>query len=148
MNETILRNLNFRVKYGDVVYHLGDFCFKGGKQGGRTRAQYWEDQINGKVIHIFGNHDRNNGTKTILTSGVLEFGNKIFWVQHRPIEELYEIPNYIDCILCGHVHEKWKSQWIKDTVPIINVGVDVWKFQPIRLDELLVYYDKVLKEKK
>jgi calcineurin-like phosphoesterase family protein len=34
-------------------------------------------------------------------------------------------------LLCGHVHDKWKIKG-----KMINVGVDVWNFYPISLDEI------------
>lgn len=35
-------------------------------------------------------------------------------------------------LLCGHVHNSWK---IKNTM--INVGVDVWDYKPVSLEEIL-----------
>jgi calcineurin-like phosphoesterase family protein len=40
-------------------------------------------------------------------------------------------------MLCGHVHEAWKRH-----VRVINVGVDVWDFYPVSVDQLL----EVMKE--
>ena len=56
------------------------------------------------------------------------------------------ILDFCDFILCGHVHEKWTHVYIDDK-PIINVGTDVWNFAPINLQEILVYYDKIIAEK-
>lgn len=155
MNQVIIRNWNQRVKKDDIVYHLGDFCFKGGIQGGKTKSQFWEEQLNGKIIFIKGNHDDNNGVKSLITSCILEFGGKIIYATHVPPNSSEEIdvkykkptPNYVDIILVGHVHEKWKHQW-NGGIPVINVGVDIWGFKPVRLTEVIVYYDKIMKEKK
>ena len=35
-------------------------------------------------------------------------------------------------LLCGHVHTKWKT-----IHHMINVGVDVWNFQPVSIVEIL-----------
>lgn len=37
-------------------------------------------------------------------------------------------------LLCGHVHEKWKTRG-----RMINVGVDVWDYKPVSLSTLLNY---------
>lgn len=34
-------------------------------------------------------------------------------------------------LLCGHVHEKWKTKG-----KMINVGVDVWDMKPVSIDEV------------
>ena len=40
-------------------------------------------------------------------------------------------PNYNGVILCGHVHNHWKTK-----NRCINVGVDVWGFSPVSETEL------------
>jgi len=149
MNKTIIRNHNQRVTKNDTVIHLGDFCFKGGIEGGNNKAQYWEEQLNGKIIHVKGNHDNNNSVKSIITCCVLEFANKIILAQHIPPTMRLEVPDFIDYVICGHVHEKWKHKWLEDNVdsiPIINVGIDQWKFMPMKIDEIHRYYNKIKKE--
>jgi len=151
MNKRIIKNWNQRVSKDDIVYHLGDFCFRGGKQGGTNKARYWENQLNGKIIHIRGNHDSNNGTKAIITNAILEFGGYVVLVQHQPPLMKPEVPEFCDFVLCGHVHNLWKFTYkalIDESsinVPIINVGIDVWKFMPVELDEVLSFYNKIIK---
>ena len=51
MNETMIINWNSIISKEDIVYHLGDFCFKG--------TQYWDNilnQLNGHKFLILGNH--------------------------------------------------------------------------------------------
>jgi calcineurin-like phosphoesterase family protein len=50
MDSVIINNWNSRVKIGDVVYHVGDFCFK-------TPEQYI-GRLNGKITLIRGSHDK------------------------------------------------------------------------------------------
>lgn len=142
MNETIIKRWNQKVSENDIVYHLGDFSFKGEK-----KAQYWESRLNGKIVHISGNHDYNNGVKTLIQSAILEFGNKIFLAQHQPPTMIQEVPDFVDGVLCGHVHGEWKHAYIGD-VPIINVGVDVWQFTPVSINSILKYYDKLKQDQK
>lgn len=140
MNNTIIKNWNERVKPNDTVYHIGDFCFKnspGGKEGegGREPAQYWENKLNGKIIHIGGNHDRNNSTKTIIRSMVIKYGGKLMYLVHDP--KYFNIKYPIN--LVGHVHEKWlikERKRGKCKTILLNVGVDQWDFRPISLSDI------------
>ncbi len=52
MNETIIRKHNERVKPDDTVFFLGDFIFKGGKEGGVEKYRQFEKRLNGKFIKI------------------------------------------------------------------------------------------------
>ena len=142
MNKTIIHNWNERIKKEDVVYHLGDFCFRGGKEGGLTKADWWASQLNGKIIHLKGNHDSNNGVKTIITHLMAEFADKVILMQHIPPMHPAEIPAFVDVVLCGHVHDLWKVRYIGD-VPLINVGTDQWNFYPVKLIEIIVFLDSL-----
>lgn len=154
MHDTLIRNWNSRVKEYDTVYHVGDFCFKGGWQGDKPKAIQWEEELHGKIIHIKGNHDNNNSVKSIMTHAIFEFGGKVVLAQHVPPTMALEVPEYVDFVISGHVHEKWKYKILKDdrneqiNIPIINVGVDVWNFMPVKLQEILVYHDRIVKENK
>ena len=137
MNEEIIKRWNHKVKPNDIVYHLGDFCFKG-------NSKEFEDKLNGKIIHIMGNHDYNNGVKSLIKCCIMEFGNMVFLVQHVPPTMDIEIPEFVDVVLCGHVHQHWKLSFSPDTkVPIINVGVDVWNFEPVSIHSILKYIKKI-----
>ena len=89
MNKTIIRNHNSRVSEEDIVFHLGDFCFKnssGGKSGEgiATPASTWENKLNGKIIHLKGNHDKNNSTKTIILGMLVEYCGHRAYLVHKP----------------------------------------------------------------
>lgn len=148
MNDKLIKNWNARVKENDTVYCIGDFCFRGGTQGGKSPAQIFEDQLNGKIIHIRGNHDINNGVNSLITYAIMEFGRKQVVVTHVPPTMEPEVPEFCDFVICGHVHEKWKFKYDNTfKVPFINVGVDVWKFMPISIQEILVFYDQIVSGK-
>lgn len=153
MNLTLVKNHNNKVNDEDLVYHLGDFCFKG-----IGNARYWEQQLNGSIVHIRGNHDKNNGVKTYITHAIMEFGGLEFYVTHIPPEERQidtmesHIISMCDFILCGHVHNLWKHKWIevwnqscKIKKLCINVGVDVWNYEPISIHSILKYISKIKK---
>lgn len=40
-------------------------------------------------------------------------------------------------LLCGHIHEKWKTNKSSKGTLMINVGVDVWDFKPVSLDQIV-----------
>jgi calcineurin-like phosphoesterase family protein len=145
MNEEIIRRWNEKVRDGDVVYHVGDFAFKGSEI-----SHKWEQRLNGKIVHIAGNHDYNNGVKSLIQVAFMQFGNLEVMVQHQPPTMVAEVPDYIDLILSAHVHDHWKVNFLKElpNIPMINVGVDVWGFQPVSIDSLLKYYDEVKKNER
>ncbi len=137
MNETIIRNHNSRVKPEDTVFHIGDFCFRNTQdskgEGVRISSAEWEAKLNGKIIHIRGNHDKNNSTKTIVNGVLAEYGNHKFYMVHKP--EHYN-SNYT-LNLVGHVHDRWTLKKAHDSCILFNVGVDAHNFMPIKFEEIL-----------
>ena len=138
MNSTMIRNHNERVKVTDTVFFLGDFCFrntKGGKlgEGELSKAEEYLAQLNGRFVFIGGNHDDNNSLNTPILGALLHLGGKSIWCCHKPDDA----EDFVDLILCGHVHEKWKFSKTEKGTSIVNVGVDMWNFRPIKIDEIL-----------
>lgn len=140
MNKTITRNHNSRVKEDDIIYHIGDFCFKNSLiirgEGDNKKAITYEHFLNGKIIHILGNHDKNNSVKDKILSATLFYHNHNILLTHIPPMHEAEIPDFCDIVFCGHVHEKWEITYLND-IPIVNVGVDVWKFMPVNINEIM-----------
>ena len=142
MNSALIRNWNERVKPEDTVFHVGDFCFKntpGGKygEGQMVTAATWEKKLNGKIIFIQGNHDKNNSCKTPIQNIVVAMGGKRIQLVHNT--EHIITSNY-DLYFVGHVHQAWKTKELKVQFGIakcINVGVDVWQYKPVSLNEIL-----------
>ena len=147
MNDKIIKNTNDRVKKDDTLYHIGDFCFRntpGGKkgEGQLTKAQQYENLINSKIIFISGNHDSMNSCKTPIESIVIKLGGYRIKLVHNPkfADPLYNIN------LCGHVHNNWKIKYLSSQSVVINVGVDVWKFMPIDINEILKLRAKFIRQ--
>jgi len=131
MNETIIKNHNKIVKPNDTVYFLGDFCF--------NNFKFYRRQLNGKFIFIMGNHDRHNDVPTIMWAAVIKHGGKIIYLTHDPVD----IVEDVEINLVGHVHEHWKHNKSLNGIPVINVGVDVWKFKPVTIEEIFKDYHKL-----
>ena len=152
MNEVMVTQWNMRVNKGDEVYHLGDFSFYGKGQGGLYGKYHWEDQLNGKIIHILGNHDGRNKAPSIIASVVLQFGGFNILAKHIPPETVDDIPEGIDAVISGHVHEKWQHIWLTDDyglrIPVINVGVDVRSFRPMRMEEVVTEIVRMKQDRK
>jgi calcineurin-like phosphoesterase family protein len=147
MDSDLIKSFNHKTKEDDIIYHVGDFIFKGGKESnGKQKSQVYENKINAKVIHILGNHDRNNSVKGGLEDGIIKFANKFFYLVHRPPQVIDDIPKNVDAVLCGHVHDAWKYKFIEG-IPIINVGVDVWNYNLVSTQQVAVFYDKIMKER-
>jgi len=151
MNAALINSINSRCGPQDTLYHIGDFAFKGGHQGGTESAIYFEQQLVPKVVHVLGNHDRNNSLKNSIRYAEIWFGNRRWCLQHHPPEpdQLRTFPAEAgenEVYLVGHVHEHWTYKWIKDRL-VINVGTDVWKYNPINTSELVTYADRCIKER-
>jgi len=149
MNLTITKNHNKRLDDEDLLYHVGDFCFG-------NSAKYWENQLNGDIVHILGNHDKNNGVKTYITHAIMKFGGNVVYVVHRPPknEQMETLESHIismcDFIICGHIHNLWKHKKIevwshgcRVEKLAINVGIDVWNYEPVSIISILKYISKV-----
>lgn len=133
MNEAMVELWNSVVEPDDTVKHLGDVFF--GIGDGRD-IRYWESRLNGKIVYIKGNHDRKNQIKGMLTSATMKVSGHELFLTHRPPQRKEEIPDFCDAVICGHVHEKWDYTWA-DGILVLNVGVDVRKFKPMGLDEVV-----------
>lgn len=150
MNEGIIAKMNMRIKPDDTVIHVGDFCCKGGERGVsgvKTKASEWEERLNGKWIHITGNHDDNNSVKFGIETAVIKLCGQLAFVQHRPIERACEVPDFCSFVICGHVHEKWQVNVVEGII-CVNVGVDANNFQPLNDMEVFNIYAKEKRRKK
>ena len=151
MNQMIIKNHNERVKPDDVVIHNGDFCFKnsiGGKlgEGESTSAKELEKQLNGKIIMIEGNHDKNNSCRTIIQRLVIKIGGRKINIVHNPDHRDIDY----DINFVAHVHNHWKFKRInrnlydgdKGVIDLINIGIDVWNYYPVSFNEIMKEYCK------
>jgi calcineurin-like phosphoesterase family protein len=124
MNDALVSNWNSVVNSRDLVFILGDFAMR--------NADDYAIQLNGTKVFLCGNHDK----RWVISALRIISGCTRIFMQHSPY--LKEVPEPIDLILCGHVHDKWIMQhWNK--IPMINVGVDVWNYKPVSLSTIKNY---------
>ena len=144
MDNTIIKNINDKVKENDVLYHLGDFCF-GPKDDNKYMQliEKYRNSIKCKNLSlIFGNHDRKhlksqyekiftsvsdyheiklNGMHLILSHFPMRSWNKV----HRGSYMLY-----------GHVHGKLFNEDSLSSSLTLDVGVDTHNFNPWNIVEI------------
>jgi calcineurin-like phosphoesterase family protein len=146
MTQAMVQRWNARVAPEDTVYHLGDFSMmlKSGP------VEEILARLNGTKILIYGNHDKHwTFTKwkrlgfddVMLTwDGELSVGHESHRIQmiHNPEDERFNLERKTKIVLCGHVHTAWKTR-LQGTVPYVNVGVDMWGYNPITLRQILDY---------
>ena len=149
MQETIIRNFNAKVAPEDTVYHLGDIFW--GLPHGPTLAR-----LNGHHKLVPGNHDKCHPMKGKHAKAKEYYESLGFEVLEPQVEMHFPLlgqvllshfpakscvastdphidvkypewrPGYNGIIICGHVHNHWKTRH-----KCINVGVDVWDFAPV-----------------
>ena len=160
MNEVLIKNWNESIKPEDKVYILGDFAFAG---VAKTTAII--EQLNGYKILIMGNHDYRNhkpekwqklGMDVVKNCGRYVKDELTLMLSHFPyagymLDDRKFVGMPDECILDnkgeflvhGHVHKGWKRRG-----KMINVGVDVWNFKPVSMQDIINEINEYLKEKK
>lgn len=151
MDNFIIKNINSRVKSDDTVIHVGDFMNKGkcrGDLGLKHKDIFYLEQLNGTWSLLLGNHDSNNGVRTIGKSMFIDIGPYTAFVAHYPVEnlnnfnpKLFEyVVSYTDFQICGHVHNAWKHKFHihgQGKYLMYNVGIDAHKYVPITDNEII-----------
>ena len=150
MDAALIAKWNRRVGPEDTVYHLGDFAL-----GLKTLWPEYRRRLNGRIMFILGNHDSplykflallqptdmydetdylySNGRTISLAHVPLEGSESRTGRPHPPRANSY--PDvHVDLWFCGHVHQLWR---VDRVTGCINVGVDVWDYEPRTLDEIL-----------
>lgn len=143
MNEELIYYWNNSITSKDKVYVIGDFSFGNHEQ---TKSVY--DRLQGEKILIRGNHDNNHTCDLfdeVHDSLTLPIGGNEVLLCHYPykyedkdVTNGYKVSNghlrptepreASQWLIHGHVHNLWQ---IMSEKCMINVGVDVWNFQPI-----------------
>jgi len=147
MTEEMVRRHNAVVGPNDVVFHLGDFAMD------ERLVERVLRRLNGHHRLIPGNHDRchpchrswqaarNRYLRYGFETVDMRLSGEHFDAEHLPYTgDKSDRDRYAKFrpedkggwLLHGHIHEKWKVRG-----RMINVGVDVWDFTPVALEDLL-----------
>lgn len=155
MHAELIARHNAVVSVEDTVYHLGDFAFS------LKLVDQVVPLLNGQHILIPGNHDEchpchathaakaqryaNAGfelNKPEGTSIILEMDGKAEFVElnhfpYIPLDERY--PEWLPTddgqwLLHGHIHNRIGGWIVRDRM--INVGVDVWDYEPVSEEQI------------
>lgn len=132
MNRVLIDNWNSIVKENDYVINVGDFCL------GSTQDYIdLRQQLNGKIILIKGNHDRQTRRVIVERAGFIAF-KKIIELNHVCLKIVHN-PAHIKedgfIILHGHIHSKTVHHNFDNKY--INLSVDVTDFKPVCLYDIL-----------
>lgn len=152
MDNSMIEKWNYRVKSGDIVYHLGDFTLYGSK-----KCREYFSELNGQIYVLanWSHHDKNWINKDTVynktffetpyqskTGQVVRLIDPIFYINfmatnthvvmcHFPMQE-WNKKHYGSIHLHGHSHG--------NCVQIPNrydVGVDCFDFYPVTLEEII-----------
>jgi len=136
MEEFYLDKHNELVKPKDWFFHLGDVAF------GRNNIF---NKLNGRKHLIKGNHDRNSLIKHLNICWVKDIydlkigeGNTVA-LCHYPILS-WSRKIHGSYHFYGHVHNNVSEQL--NMPKSVNVGVDIWGFMPVVLEDLLEFADR------
>lgn len=158
---TVLKdNWNKSIAPGDTVFILGDLGFLS-----VTRGREIVESLNGYKILILGNHDEspnqmyNMHLDEVHHEYMLKYKEHLFRLSHFPYKpslwiyiKCYLQQRYIgmkdknpskgieDYLIHGHVHNN--NNWSKKKRDMINVGVDVWDFKPVHINEIITLVNK------
>ena len=147
MDRGLIKRWNRVVTRHDTVYHLGDFCFARTRSISEAMCIYGDAMrmLHGRAVFLRGNHDKGLQHADYFICRRID-GIKVFmrhwppWEHPRRFPYFLNIPPDVDVILCGHVHDKWKYHVHsvgRRLIPVINVGTDVWGYEPITLGAIM-----------
>lgn len=133
MDSQLIKNYNSVVTDEDVVYFVGDLTHRTPSYIGTISNLF--KKMNGEKHLILGNHDvfkpfsyiTDLGFTSVHTSLVVEE----FVLNHDPAAACIDKESVW---LCGHVHDLFVHQR-----NVLNVGVDVWDYAPVSIEEVRQY---------
>lgn len=135
MNADLVANWNATVpSKGAVIYIIGDFAWKNHRK--------WINALNGKKIIILGNHDKMSQLTLSQFSEVHQFlmrkiCGRQFVMFHYPMKTWASM-HWGAIHLYGHCHGRMPEN---DFTRCCDVGVDVWGYKPIHIDQIIAKMD-------
>ncbi len=143
MNRDLIARWNAVVGVDDEVLHLGDFAMGNKNDWAQIRLS-----LNGSIVLIKGNHDNKTHLWMLPGDTMVKslIRNNVFMAHIPPGESEYDkvrnrelvpekVPPGTTVMLCGHVHNLWAEKQMGE-LRVVNVGVDVRGFRPIKPEEI------------
>ena len=131
MNKTIIDNWNSVVNKNDLVYVLGDFCWRGKP----SQVNQMLLDLNGNKYLVKGNHDSKQVHKShfiwVRDLDTIRIGQDRIVLCHYPLRS-WSSKSHGTYHLHGHCHGNLKSP-IKNS---LDVGVDSNNFTPVNWEVL------------
>lgn len=166
MNEVLVYNWNTIVSPDDTIYCLGDFSLAFRSVELYTSRLFGKKNLvlgNHDMAHSYHRRSRdpenrakwienyvNNGWIVLPEQTTLEHNGTTYNLCHHPYtfdnsstpqayDDKYANWRPVDngnVLLCGHVHNSWKTKVSQKGTLMINVGVDVWDYHPVSMSEI------------
>lgn len=134
----------------DIIIHCGDLAEK---PQGINPSTLITSNIIATFVNIRGNHDNNNGVKSICSSMRTSLG-KVFKdvsISHYPSIDERSIGQWMegDIHLCGHVHNNWRFLIDNEhQVLNINMCLEVWDYKIVSEERLIKYITSIIRNGK
>ena len=148
MNEEMIKRWNTVVSKDDTVFVLGDFFM-----GRLTEIKDILLRLNGHIMLVEGNHDKDNKIATMTSYGNIKNLGPLFSMNYRGIDIVmghypidFDLRDMVSktskkmVFLYGHIHNLAPKGL--DRGCFYHVGVDTNDFTPVDLDSII---DEVLK---
>ena len=148
MNEEMIKRWKAIVSKDDTVFVLGDFFM-----GRLTEIEDILSRLNGHIMLVEGNHDKDNRIATMISYGNVKNLGPLFTMDYRDISIImchypidFDLRNMVSkasnkmVFLYGHIHNLAPKGL--DRGCFYHVGVDTNDFTPVNLDSII---DEVLK---
>jgi calcineurin-like phosphoesterase family protein len=132
MDEVLMEQWNKAVDEDQVVFHLGDFSFKG-----RRNIPTLLERLNGSIVLIQGNHDRPKDLKhfkNVHDLAEVEIEGQRIIMCHYAMK-VWNHSFRGSWMLHGHSHGTLDEDWDRK---ITDVGVDSWGYRPISYHQIKV----------
>ena len=135
MDAELIKRWNARVSKDDIVYHLGDFCFR----APQDKVADLVSKLNGRIVLVMGNHD-SHPNKWYIDCGFINatrfpilVDNNILLSHEPPAPELISSKYFY---VFGHTHEK--HSFTEDNFENTKcVCVERTNYAPINFNEVL-----------
>lgn len=135
MDEFLIHAWNATVLKSDIVYHCGDFAWRG-----NTLAKQILQRLNGQIHLIEGNHDAlSKKVRNMFTSVSqmkrIKIGKQEIWLSHFPLKT-WEHKGRGAWNIHGHCHGRLMDQECNS----VDIGVGQWGWSPVAFETLQEYF--------